>query len=171
MNMISRVVPSSVSSLPSVPHSTRMAWSVCVLASWPLWPRVFWEFAGRGGSKVSFVRSDSSAPVMRFSSFHSSTSAAIPTIPSLVTCFIAMRPGLHAVVCVFIIVRSDSHVIEKRTSISALECHYVIFVCVMDTIGQRAIHGLMKAFLWRRTRSHLSLLLTLLWRMLPLCDE
>lgn len=54
MNMISRVVPSSVSSLPSVPHSTRMAWSVCVLASWPLWPRVFWEFAGRGGSKVSF---------------------------------------------------------------------------------------------------------------------
>lgn len=78
-----------------------------------LWPRVFWECAGRdrnlhsGGSKVAFVSLDSSGPVMCLlvflSSFASSARATTPTIPSLVTCFIAMHLGpsnfISACVC------------------------------------------------------------------------
>lgn len=126
-----------------------------VFVSWTerlpdLWPRVFWECAGHdrnldsGGTKVAFVSLDSSGPVICLhvclSSFHSSARAATPTIPSLVTCFIAMRLGPVDFIsaCVFCIMgRSESHVIGRKRvdqylhtdaskTPSALECYYVI---------------------------------------------
>lgn len=102
-----------------------------------LWPRVFWECAGRdrnlhsGGSKVAFVSLDSSGPVMCLHvclpSFHSSARATTPTIPSLVTCFIAMHLGPSnfisaCVCCIMGSVRTAQRVMwsayRERTSIS-----------------------------------------------------
>ncbi len=135
-----RAVSYSLTSLPSFPRSA-VEWAdlfVFVFVSWTerlpdLWPRVFWECAGHdrnlnsGSTKVAFVSLNSSGPVMclhvYLSSFHFSARAATPTIPSLVTCFIAMRLGPVDFIsaCVFCIMgRSESHVIADRewTSIS-----------------------------------------------------